>query len=137
MAKKPAAGGFVASYCTKCKLDLGHTIMALVAGKIVRVKCNTCGSEHKYKDLTEKKATGKKKATTGKKAAPVKNPEAVWEEAMSKVTGSNIPYDGTRSYRMGEVVAHPSFGSGVVSDRSEKKVTVIFKDKERKLISGN
>ena len=51
MSKKPSAGGLVATYCTKCKLDLGHTIMAMVGEKIVRVKCRTCGSEHNYRQV--------------------------------------------------------------------------------------
>ena len=136
MSKKPSAGGLVATYCTKCKLDLGHTIMAMVGEKIARVKCRTCGSEHNYRDKTKKTAV-RKRATTAKRAVPVKSPERAWEEAMSKVTGSDIPYDGTRSYKAGEVVAHPLFGSGVVLETLEKKVTIIFKDKERKLVSGN
>ncbi|MBE9535851.1 MAG: hypothetical protein IMF07_01620 [Proteobacteria bacterium] len=134
---KPSVGGLVATSCTKCKLELEHTIMAMVGDKIVRVKCRTCGSEHNYKDKTKKEAVRKRTTASAKRAVPVKNPERAWEEAMNKVTGADIPYDGTRSYKPGEVVAHPIFGSGVVLEASEKKVAVIFKDKARKLVSGN
>ena len=42
-------GGTVDAYCTRCKLDLGHTIEAFDAqGQIARVHCNTCGSQHIY-----------------------------------------------------------------------------------------
>ena len=136
MSMKPSAGGFVASYCTKCKLDLGHTIMAMVGEKIVRVKCRTCGSEHNYRDKTTK-TVKKGRAASTKRSVPVKSPERAWEEAMKKTRGVDIPYDGTRSYKQGEVIAHPIFGSGVVLNASEKKVSIIFKDKERKLVSGN
>jgi len=137
MSREPSAGGFVAAHCTKCKLELGHTIMAMMGEKIVRVKCRTCGSEHNYRDKTKKEAVRKRPVAKAKRAAPLKRPERNWEEAMSKVTGADIPYDGTRSYKPGQPVAHHVFGSGVVVETSEKKVTVIFKDKERRLVSGN
>ena len=134
---KISAGGFVAAYCTKCKLDLSHTIMAMVREKIARVKCRTCGSEHNYKDKTKKAATRKKTTATTKRAVSSKSPEMQWIEAMNKVARAEIPYDGTRAYKPGEAVAHPVFGSGVVLEVSEKKIAIIFKDKERKLVSGN
>ena len=134
---KLSVGDLVATSCTKCKLELGHTIMAMVGEKIVRVKCRTCGSEHNYKDKTKKTAVRKRTTASAKRTVTVKSPEKEWEEAMNKVTGSDIPYNGTRSYKPGEIVAHPVFGSGVVLEASEKKVSIIFKDKARKLVSGN
>jgi hypothetical protein len=42
-------GDNVDGYCTRCKIDLNHTIEALDAeGQIARVHCNTCGSQHNY-----------------------------------------------------------------------------------------
>ena len=136
MSKKASAGGLVATMCTNCKMELSHTIMAMVGDNIARVKCRTCGSEHNYRDKAKKPAK-KTVRTSAKRGAPIKNPEKVWEEAMKDVKGKNIPYDGTRSYRKGELVSHPSFGTGVVISASEKKMSIIFKDKERKLLSAN
>ncbi len=137
MPRKPSAGGFIDAYCTKCKVDLGHTVICLVGEKIARVKCRTCGSEHNYRDRAKKTAARKRTTMSAKKALLMKNPEGVWVEAMNKATGAEIPYDGIRLYKPGQVVAHPVFGSGVVLEAAEKKVTIIFKDKERKLVSGN
>jgi len=40
----------VMTMCTKCEMELNHVVVAHNAGGIVeRVKCHTCGSEHKYR----------------------------------------------------------------------------------------
>ena len=42
------AGKEIDAYCTRCRLDLAHTIIAVVGNQIGRVICNTCNSQHKY-----------------------------------------------------------------------------------------
>lgn len=139
MSRKPSAGGFIATYCTRCRLDLGHTIIAMTGEKIVRVKCRTCGSEHNYREKTKKKTptpeTGKRSV---KRESLIKSPEKQWEAAMAKASGEEeILYDMGRKYREGEIVSHPTFGKGVVVKRAEKKVTILFKEQERTLVSAN
>ncbi len=133
MENKPSAGENTVCYCTKCKMDLNHTIMAMIEDKIVRVKCRTCGSEHNYRDRSKKKVTAKKGL---KRATPVKSVERRWDEAMSKAKGPDIPYDISGSYRKGDIVLHLTFGRGVVLEVAEKKMTLIFKDKERVLAAS-
>jgi len=37
------------AYCTRCKIDLTHRVLTLAAENTPeRVRCNTCGSEHRY-----------------------------------------------------------------------------------------
>lgn len=137
MTKKPSAGGRIDGYCTKCKLNLTHTVIAMVGGKVARVKCNTCGSEHNYKERTEKMATEKKSAPSVKRVSTPKGPEKRWESAISKAHGDDIPYDMAKVYGIGDIVAHNTFGRGVVMSTAQKKVTMIFKDQERLLVSAN
>jgi len=42
------AGREVDGMCTRCKLLTGHTIVAMVDGAPKRVKCNSCGSLHRF-----------------------------------------------------------------------------------------
>ena len=133
MKTKPTAGEHTVCYCTKCKMDLSHTIVAMIGDKIVRVKCRTCGSEHNYRDRSKKKVTAKKGA---KRSTPVKSVERRWEEAVSKAKGPDIPYDMSGAYSAGDIVLHVSFGRGVVLEVSEKKMTIIFEDKERVLAAS-
>ncbi len=40
----------VMTMCTKCEMELSHVVVALnAAGIVERVKCHTCGTEHKYR----------------------------------------------------------------------------------------
>jgi len=136
MESKPAAGEHAVCYCTRCKMDLGHTIVAMIGDKIVRVKCRTCGSEHNYRDRTKKSATVKRGGSTVKRATPVKSVERRWEEAIAKAKGPDLPYDMSGTYKKGDVVLHMTFGSGVVLEVFEKKIAIIFEDKERVLAAS-
>lgn len=48
-------GSDVDAMCTRCKALSGHIIVAMVGTTIVKVKCNTCGSEHRFKPVTPEK----------------------------------------------------------------------------------
>ena len=69
------AGDEVDSKCTKCKLILAHTIVAMVGDQIARVKCNTCGGEHAYRpppsasEATAKRRRAERKASSLDKLA--------------------------------------------------------------------
>src|SRR6478672_10914495 len=50
MTTKPTKPGTeVDSWCTKCRMDLLHRIIAVHNGKIIRVECRTCGGHHNYR----------------------------------------------------------------------------------------
>ena len=43
------AGSEIDSWCTRCRMDLGHRIVAMVGEAPKRVICLTCNSEHNYR----------------------------------------------------------------------------------------
>ena len=45
-------GGEADSFCTRCRMVLAHTILALEGGKPARVECNTCHGQHNYRPGT-------------------------------------------------------------------------------------
>lgn len=138
MSRKPAIGGYATSYCTRCRLDLGHTIMVMEGEKVVRVKCRTCGSEHNYKDKTKKEKSVKKAQTRAvKKTATPKGIERKWEAALEQAHASPVPYSSDKSFAVGDIVSHEKFGMGIVQSAVTKKVTILFRDKERLLVSAN
>ena len=49
MATATKVGADIDAWCTRCKMNLGHTILAMVGSKPVRVRCNTCQGEHNYR----------------------------------------------------------------------------------------
>ncbi len=137
MSNELSAGEYVASYCTKCKIDLGHTIIVMDGEKVLRVKCNTCGSEHIHRDKTKKKTTKARKTSSVKRATPAKTVERRWDEAIAKATGEETPYNMKAAFKVGDIVRHDIFGQGVVLELNPKKMTIIFKDKERVLVAAN
>ena len=49
MTDNYSTGGYVDAWCTKCKMELGHTIIAMVDNMPKRVQCNTCGGKHNFR----------------------------------------------------------------------------------------
>jgi ribosomal protein S27E len=64
--KTRIAGDFIDSQCTKCKILTNHTIVAIAAGKVARVKCNTCGGEHNYPAPKGEKVPSTKRSAVAK-----------------------------------------------------------------------
>jgi len=69
-------GSDIDAMCSRCKTLSGHVIVAMVGTAIVKVKCNTCGSEHKFKAaVKERKAPAVTRVRTpAAGAASVKKP---------------------------------------------------------------
>ena len=132
-------GGDVLVHCNKCELDLWHTVIAKVGGLIKRVKCNTCKTEHSVRGETR---AHKAPARSGKPPAPqvirVQNrvPHKPWKELVAdRDVAAAIEYSVKASVGKNDLLKHPTFGVGVVTDLSDdrKKATVIFEEGEKVL----
>jgi len=133
MLEKCSAGDNVASYCTKCKIVLDHTVVAMAGDVVAKVKCRTCNSTHKFKDP----ADVKKPRVTKKKEDAGKTAETLWETCLSDAKGKERVYDMSGKYRVGDVVLHNTFGKGIVRKLYMNKCDMLFKDKERLMASAN
>ena len=133
MLEKRAAGEQIVSACTKCKLALDHTIVAMVGETIAKVKCKTCGSIHKFRDPAD---AGKPRATRTKDA-PAKTSGALWDACIAEAAGNERKYDMTAKYQVGDLVLHAIFGMGVVRKLYVNKCDILFQDKERMMASSN
>jgi len=53
----PRLGDTIDDYCPRCRLLLNHAVASLVDNKVVKVICQTCHSEHPYRnaELPQKK----------------------------------------------------------------------------------
>jgi predicted nucleic acid-binding Zn-ribbon protein len=127
----------VDSQCTRCKALLNHTIIAMVDGQVVRVKCNTCGSEHNHRPAKEPKVTAAKAPKAAKEAkaprarsvkAPAVSDEAVWEEMIRPLDPDlAVPYNMEGKFRTNTLITHPTFGIGVIASSQAGKIEVVFK----------
>ncbi len=134
MQGKHAAGDNIASWCTRCKLNLDHTIVAMTDELVVKVKCRTCGSTHKFRDPADapKARTPKARSAGGASAAGSR-----WETALAESNGKSFPYTMDGKYRVGDCVIHERFGKGIVLKLHVNKCDVLFQDQERLMVSGN
>jgi len=154
--KKPKTGGEIDAYCTKCRLDLTHRIIAMVGDAVKKVECKTCGSHHLYRrPKTErdaaaarlmKRAEDRKTTSSGGTKAErqtaaqraERDQTAAWEHAIAgQPTGAFKPYRISLTLGAGELIHHPKFGDGVVARVIDRgKVEVLFKDGPRTMAHG-
>lgn len=133
MLEKHSAGENIAALCTKCRLVLDHTIVAMDGDTIAKVRCKTCGSNHKYRIAEQPKKTRIRK----KMEPETKSSEAAWETCLAAARGKEHAYHMGGTYRVGDIVDHSIFGKGVVRKTYPNKCEVLFKDKERLMASAN
>ena len=155
MATKPTKPGTeVDSYCTKCRMDLLHRIIAMHNGKIIRVECRTCGGHHNYRkpksaSAEPRAAAARMAATPGAKARTSSMPsprrgaaaeaerqrEETWQKAvLGQPISSFKSYRASLTFSMGELIRHGKFGDGyIVRVIDRQKVEVMFKDGPRTL----
>ena len=93
MSRAVTAGGECDAYCTKCKRDTLHNIVAMDAtGKTpAQVQCRSCQGTHKYR------APKDAPAAVAKKAAPAKAKAGTKKSSASKTPAAPSP--DTRSLR--------------------------------------
>jgi len=127
-------GSDIEAYCTKCRMDLTHVVVAKYEDEVRRVQCNTCGGVHNYRppkgdadDDGPEPASGKKKSTTKK---------INWEDLTAKKDlNAAKPYTFDMALKENEVIAHSTFGPGVVTEIiAPTKAEVVFQDQKRILI---
>jgi hypothetical protein len=134
-------GENIEAYCLKCKLVLAHVIMVKVGETVSKVKCNTCGAEHKYrpekaaakitavpKPLTLKETIAKKVAASKIK---VNDAPMQWDLKKRNVNSSTPikDYSIHNQYCAKEVINHSVFGLGfVVRIVTDKTMDVLFSD---------
>ncbi len=72
-------GDPIDDYCPRCRLLLNHAVASLVDGKVVKVICQTCYSEHPYR-----------RGRSGKKKKPGGSRGALFEQVLAKATPSTV-----------------------------------------------
>lgn len=141
-----SAGDILDANCTKCRVLTNHTIVALVEGRVARVKCNTCGSEHNYRAPKEAKVPVVRRAvvTGARTSSPAAAKKDIaprydeqWEAALAaKDVSKTKEYDMAGKFVKGDLVGHSSFGIGIVTMVAANKMEVLFKDAPKLLRCG-
>ena len=122
-------GGEVDAFCTRCKLQLAHTILAMVGSKIARVRCNTCGGDHAFRSTP---------ARTRAPSQPRASHERVIISFEQQLAGKDVStaarYSPKSAYQVEQLIDHPTFGLGIIMAVREDKIDVVFKAAEKTLV---
>jgi hypothetical protein len=122
-------GGEVDAFCTRCKLTLAHTVLAMVGAKIARVRCNTCGGDHAFR------STPTRTRTTPAARAPHERVIISFEQQLAgRDLAKAAKYSAKDNYQVDQLIDHPTFGLGIVSGIREDKVDVVFKISQKTLV---
>jgi hypothetical protein len=126
-------GSEIDAYCPKCKSDTTHVIISKYEDEIRRVQCNPCGDVHAFrKPRGEVDDEPPEPISAKKRAAKVK---PTWEQVMAKAKKQPRLYLLAEQYHDNELVSHPKFGVGFVSEViGTDKIEVTFKEEKRVLI---
>jgi hypothetical protein len=128
---------------------LTHRIVAMVGPKPARVECETCHSQHNWREHAPGEAPVRSASTSSSGSGPRaprvshvtkleqerRDREVSWEKAVTgKMVTDFIKYNVKQQFQVGDLVKHPKFGDGVVTQIIDKnKVEILFKDEPRKL----
>jgi hypothetical protein len=130
-------GGEVDALCGRCELVLAHTVHAVVAGRPVKVECNTCHSVHRFR--APPGAARPRAGPAGARRPARERPVVVPFESLlaaRDVAGARR-YSPKDVYVVDQVVDHPAFGRGFVSAvRDGGKLEITFRSDVKVLVHG-
>jgi hypothetical protein len=120
-----SAGDPIEARCTKCRKITNHIIVAMTEKGPVKVQCNTCSGQHKYRS-----PAAPKKPTVRRTVDPKDSERKEWvtlrpDMNLAKATD----YSMTATYKVKALINHPIFGVGLVQRVvGSQKVEVLFED---------
>ncbi len=132
----PVVGGEVDAFCTRCKMILAHTVLAMVGTKVARVRCNTCMGDHAFRGDPGARSAP---STTTRAPRATKEDKLVIsfeEQLRGKDIASAARYSPRTTFAVDQVVSHPTFGLGIVRAVRGDKIDVAFKADQKTLIHG-
>src|SRR5579859_7790766 len=98
IGQAPRLGDLIDDHCPRCKLLLNHAIASMMDGKVAKVICQTCLTEHPYLHQDEAK---KKKPAGGR--------ETLFDQVLAHGTPSFEPEDIPTAKKK---LSHAKRGSG-------------------------
>ena len=142
-------GDDVEAWCTRCRMNLNHRVIAVVGQEIQRVHCLTCGGDHNYhptkgEDSPRSEARTIKVSSGSATPRPRKSGDkgaskafGEWSTFMRDMPEGTVPrpYSIAESYAVAEYIEHRDFGTGrVVSILGAERIEVIFKDGRKVMV---
>jgi hypothetical protein len=126
-------GSDVEAFCPKCKADTAHVVMSKYEDEIRRVQCNVCSDVHAYRKPRGETEEETPEPTSSKKRAAKAKP--TWEQVTAKAKKDPRLYMVADRYSENELISHPIFGIGFVSEvMGDNKIEITFQAERRVLV---
>src|SRR5687768_12839936 len=115
------AGQEIDAFCTRCKRDNVHVIVAVWEGAVKKVQCKSCNHEHLYRrphaGREEAPRASRPSRAPGRRSMPPEpTPAEKWKEALAgKDPTAAKAYSMKGSFTAGDLIKHTSFGQGLVA----------------------
>jgi recombinational DNA repair protein (RecF pathway) len=74
-------GDDIDDHCSRCKRTTDHSVVSMMGEEVLRTRCRTCSSEHKFRQNK-----GRKKEMTAKEA---------FDQVLASVTGAQPDVSST------------------------------------------
>jgi len=135
-----SVGQDVDSWCTRCKLMLAHTVEAVIGNKITRVHCNTCRSQHAYRPQQPGERVGDDRRPPSTAMRPARATTTSRSDDYATLlngrdAASARGYSPQERFALNDLIAHPTFGLGVVRTLKDRtKIDVLFRDGVKTLL---
>lgn len=133
-------GEEIICYCSSCKLDLRHVIVAHKSGNsgpISKVRCNTCKKIHAYRNNpAHVNATKTKREVAPREKVQIIPIEVEWREQLRSNEGkTSVTYAPTGEFKVGDIIDHPTFGCGIVrAMKDSNKFEALFQRDVKTLV---
>lgn len=105
-------GESVEKFCAVCNEQVAHIVKSITkTGSVSKVNCSKCGTLGSFKAIPN------------------------LSKIQNLATKTGAPYDQGRTYRSGQIMAHPHFGTGeVMTVFDTRQIDVLFVDRVRRLV---
>ena len=120
-----SAGDPIEARCTKCRKNNDHIIITMGDDVPVKVQCNICSRQHKYRP-----PIAAKKPAVRKTAHPRDADRKEWARLRPEMNSEKAKdYSMTDAYKVNVLLNHPIFGLGLVQRQAgSHKIEVLFED---------
>jgi len=120
-----SVGDPIKARCTKCRKNNDHIIVTMGDEGPVKVQCNICNRQHKYRP-----PTAAKKSSARQTVRPKDAERKEWQDLRPSMDSSKATdYSMSSSYKVNALINHPVFGLGVVQHVvGPQKIEVLFED---------
>jgi hypothetical protein len=118
-------GDPIEARCTKCRANNPHVIITMVEDAPLKVQCDICSREHKFRLPSVKKKPAARRVVDPKVAE-----RKEWETLRPDMNEKDAKdYSMTGAFKVDSLIKHATFGLGLVQRvAGTQKIEVLFED---------